>query len=100
MLLFSRVQHRICAISVRNTNALVDSRCVHFGSITLLKGSLSGSVSTRQGVSSNSSSRPPDTSLFVPLSIKSDVGSDGAVGAELTQPLDKSTVHPYCSANC
>uniref|UniRef100_A0A4W5R752 RNA helicase n=1 Tax=Hucho hucho TaxID=62062 RepID=A0A4W5R752_9TELE len=88
MLLFSRVQHRICAISVRNTNALVDSRCVQFGSITLLKGS--GSVSTRQGVSSNSSSRPPDTSLFVPLSIKSDVGSDGAVGAELTQPLDKN----------
>uniref|UniRef100_A0A4W5RAU3 RNA helicase n=1 Tax=Hucho hucho TaxID=62062 RepID=A0A4W5RAU3_9TELE len=63
-------------------------RCVQFGSITLLKGS--GSVSTRQGVSSNSSSRPPDTSLFVPLSIKSDVGSDGAVGAELTQPLDKN----------
>ncbi|XP_064789879.1 ATP-dependent RNA helicase SUPV3L1, mitochondrial isoform X1 [Oncorhynchus masou masou] len=90
MLLFSRVQHRICAISVRNTNALVDSRCVHSGSITFLKGSLSGSVSTRQGVSSNSSSRPPDTSLFVPLSIKSDVGSDGAVGAELTQPLDKN----------
>uniref|UniRef100_A0A8C8IA77 ATP-dependent RNA helicase SUPV3L1, mitochondrial n=1 Tax=Oncorhynchus tshawytscha TaxID=74940 RepID=A0A8C8IA77_ONCTS len=67
MLLFSRVQPRICAISVRNKNALVDSR-----------------------VYSNSSSRSPDTSLFVPLNIKSDVDDGWAVGAELTQPLDRS----------
>ncbi|TSK22586.1 ATP-dependent RNA helicase SUPV3L1, mitochondrial [Bagarius yarrelli] len=34
--------------------------------------------------------RPPDTSLFVPLAVKSDSTADAAVGAELTRPLDKS----------
>ncbi|XP_026134410.1 ATP-dependent RNA helicase SUPV3L1, mitochondrial-like [Carassius auratus] len=38
--------------------------------------------------STNSSSRPLDTSLFVPLTVRSDEG-DGTVGEELTQPLDK-----------
>uniref|UniRef100_A0A674EMG0 ATP-dependent RNA helicase SUPV3L1, mitochondrial n=1 Tax=Salmo trutta TaxID=8032 RepID=A0A674EMG0_SALTR len=64
MLLFSRVQHRIYPWS--------------------------GPVTSRRGVYSNSSSRAPDTSLFVPLNVKSDVGGDWAVGAELTQPLDRS----------
>uniref|UniRef100_A0A672FBV0 ATP-dependent RNA helicase SUPV3L1, mitochondrial n=1 Tax=Salarias fasciatus TaxID=181472 RepID=A0A672FBV0_SALFA len=44
-----------------------------------------------RNVSSNSSSpKPPDTSLFVPLSLKTDSTADGAVGAELTQALDKN----------
>uniref|UniRef100_A0A8C7TNJ0 ATP-dependent RNA helicase SUPV3L1, mitochondrial n=1 Tax=Oncorhynchus mykiss TaxID=8022 RepID=A0A8C7TNJ0_ONCMY len=90
MLLFSRVQPRICAISVRNKNTLVDSRCGNFGSTTLLKDPWSGPLTSRRGVYSNSSSRSPDTSLFVPLNIKSDVDDGWAVGAELTQPLDKS----------
>ncbi|XP_010887228.2 ATP-dependent RNA helicase SUPV3L1, mitochondrial [Esox lucius] len=84
--LFSRVPHRICTKSLRSTNALVGYRCGRFGFITF-KEPLSGFVSFQRSVSS---SRPPDTSLFVPLTIKSDVGSDGDVGAELTQPLDKS----------
>ncbi|KAM9412396.1 ATP-dependent RNA helicase SUPV3L1, mitochondrial-like isoform 1-T1 [Salvelinus alpinus] len=90
MLLFSRVQHRICAISVRNKNALVDSPCGNFGSTTSLNDPWSGLLTSRRGVYSNSSSRSPDTSLFVPLNIKSDVGDGWAVGAELTQPLDRS----------
>ncbi|MBN3295901.1 SUV3 helicase, partial [Amia calva] len=49
------------------------------------------SVSRRNG-SSSSASRPPDTSLFVPLNIKADYTGDGSVGAELTQQLDKSEV--------
>lgn len=40
--------------------------------------------------SSDSSSRPLDTSLFVPLTVKSDEVSDWAVGEELTQALDRS----------
>ncbi|XP_038150558.1 ATP-dependent RNA helicase SUPV3L1, mitochondrial [Cyprinodon tularosa] len=38
----------------------------------------------------SSNSKGPDTSLFVPVSLKTDVPADGAVGAELTQPLDKN----------
>ncbi|XP_062852405.1 ATP-dependent RNA helicase SUPV3L1, mitochondrial [Trichomycterus rosablanca] len=34
--------------------------------------------------------KAPDTSLFVPLVVKGDRAEDGAVGAELTRPLDKS----------
>uniref|UniRef100_A0A3B3Z9V6 ATP-dependent RNA helicase SUPV3L1, mitochondrial n=1 Tax=Periophthalmus magnuspinnatus TaxID=409849 RepID=A0A3B3Z9V6_9GOBI len=32
---------------------------------------------------------PPDTSLFVPVTLKTDSSADVGVGAELTQPLDK-----------
>ncbi|XP_049573498.1 ATP-dependent RNA helicase SUPV3L1, mitochondrial [Syngnathus scovelli] len=38
----------------------------------------------------SSSSKPPDTSLFVPLTLKTDLAAEGTVGAELTQPLDKN----------
>ncbi|XP_072321212.1 ATP-dependent RNA helicase SUPV3L1, mitochondrial [Eucyclogobius newberryi] len=40
--------------------------------------------------SDSSSLKPLDTSLFVPLSLKTDSSSDSGVGAELTQPLDKN----------
>lgn len=40
--------------------------------------------------SSGSSQKPPDTSLFVPISLKTDCSVDGSVGLELTQPLHKS----------
>ncbi|XP_048126516.1 ATP-dependent RNA helicase SUPV3L1, mitochondrial [Alosa alosa] len=45
--------------------------------------------SQRRSVSSNSSSRPPDTSLFVPITVKGETVGDGSIGLELTQPLDK-----------
>lgn len=46
-------------------------------------------LSSGRGVSSSDfSSRPPDTSLFVPLAIKSDISND-SVGLELTQQLDR-----------
>nr|XP_015202557.1 PREDICTED: ATP-dependent RNA helicase SUPV3L1, mitochondrial [Lepisosteus oculatus] len=43
-----------------------------------------------RSASSSSPARPPDTSLFVPLNIKSDYNEDGSVGTELSRPLDKS----------
>lgn len=43
----------------------------------------------RRNSSSNSPSHPPDTSLFVPISIKSETAGDGSIGLELTEPLDK-----------
>ncbi|XP_046885189.1 ATP-dependent RNA helicase SUPV3L1, mitochondrial [Hypomesus transpacificus] len=89
MFIFSRVPHRIRAISVQNRNVL-DSRARHVASVALFKHPPTGHLSPRKHVSSNSSSRPPDTSLFVPLSVKSELTADASVGAELTQPLDKS----------
>lgn len=47
-------------------------------------------ISTRGLSSSSSSPKPPDTSLFVPITLKADGLTDGGVGAELTQPLDKN----------
>lgn len=49
----------------------------------------------RRNASSNSPSHPPDTSLFVPISIKSETAGDGSVGLELTEPLDKGNVIYY-----
>lgn len=42
-----------------------------------------------RSVSSGNSSRPPDTSLFVPVSPRTESAEVGAVGLELSQPLDK-----------
>ncbi|XP_020797251.1 ATP-dependent RNA helicase SUPV3L1, mitochondrial [Boleophthalmus pectinirostris] len=47
-------------------------------------------VFTRARSSGSSSPKPPDTSLFVPVALKTDSFADAGVGAELTQPLDKS----------
>ncbi|KAM8876610.1 ATP-dependent RNA helicase SUPV3L1, mitochondrial isoform 2-T2 [Synchiropus picturatus] len=47
-------------------------------------------VCCRATSSNNSAPKPPDTSLFVPVSLRTDVGVDESVGAELSQPLDKS----------
>uniref|UniRef100_A0AAY4E5X4 ATP-dependent RNA helicase SUPV3L1, mitochondrial n=1 Tax=Denticeps clupeoides TaxID=299321 RepID=A0AAY4E5X4_9TELE len=46
----------------------------------------------RRAASSGSSSRPPDTSLFVPLSVRSETSRDGDIGLELSQALDKSEI--------
>lgn len=83
--LFTRAQRRLSAPSLRSSSSLLESRVV-----AIPKQSADGSSSSRRTVSSNSSSRPPDTSLFVPLNLKVDLAGDGSVGAELTQPLDKS----------
>ncbi|TKS70012.1 ATP-dependent RNA helicase SUPV3L1, mitochondrial [Collichthys lucidus] len=86
--LFSRLQRHISAQPVRCT-AL--SCHVSPGSVFLHQPHQAGAVVCSRKVSSNSSSpKPPDTSLFVPVSLKTDTAVDGSVGAELTQPLDKS----------
>uniref|UniRef100_A0A3P8W8Y4 ATP-dependent RNA helicase SUPV3L1, mitochondrial n=1 Tax=Cynoglossus semilaevis TaxID=244447 RepID=A0A3P8W8Y4_CYNSE len=49
------------------------------------------SLDCRRNVSSNSCPpKSPDTSLFVPVSVKTDFAADGSVGVELSQPLNKA----------
>lgn len=45
---------------------------------------------SRNASSHSSPPKAPDTSLFVPVSLKPDSPVDGSVGSELSQPLDKS----------
>ncbi|KAG7333850.1 hypothetical protein KOW79_002257 [Hemibagrus wyckioides] len=82
----AHVQRRACAITCSSTAVFnsVGHVCVPERS------GLYNSPSIRRSASSDSSWRPPDTSLFVPLAMKSDIPEDGAVGAELTRPLDKT----------
>uniref|UniRef100_A0A673FXC5 ATP-dependent RNA helicase SUPV3L1, mitochondrial n=1 Tax=Sinocyclocheilus rhinocerous TaxID=307959 RepID=A0A673FXC5_9TELE len=75
----SHIRYRVCA----STAAVANNTTLHPTRRTFEK------LSSRHS-NSNSSSRPLDTSLFVPLTVKSDEGGDGPVGEELTQPLDKS----------
>lgn len=88
MYLFSRLHRHISPRTARITAA----NCyVSSGSVLSNKQHQAGSVVCSRRVSSNSSSpKPPDTSLFVPVSLKTDSSADGSVGAELTQPLDRS----------
>lgn len=81
--LFSRVQRHISSQAARSA---VSSR-----SGSSLRQHQAAVVVCSRGVSSNNSSpKPPDTSLFVPVSLKAESSADGSVGAELTQPLDKN----------
>ncbi|XP_070825449.1 ATP-dependent RNA helicase SUPV3L1, mitochondrial [Chaetodon trifascialis] len=90
MYLFSRLQSHI---STRTARVTAGSCHVSSGSAFSHKQHQTGSVVCTRSVSSNSSSQKPlDTSLFVPVSLKTDSPVDGTVGAELTQPLDKSEV--------
>ncbi|XP_047437545.1 ATP-dependent RNA helicase SUPV3L1, mitochondrial [Mugil cephalus] len=69
------------------------SRICHVfpGSSLLHEQHQSVSVACSRNVSSNSSSsKPLDTSLFVPVSLKTEPSAEFSVGAELTQPLEKS----------
>lgn len=88
MYLFSRLHRHISPRTARITAA----NCyVSSGSVLSNKQHQAGTVVCSRHVSSNSSSpKPPDTSLFVPVSLKTDSSADGSVGAELTQPLDRS----------
>lgn len=82
--LFSRLQRHLSTRTARSCREVSGSRL-------LLQQPLPCSAVCRRNVSSNSSPpKAPDTSLFVPVSLKTDIPADGAVGAELTQPLDKS----------
>lgn len=85
------VKHRIHNVTVplpaiTTAHKLWTTRPVH-----LQKNGLYG-CSQRRNASSNSSSHPPDTSLFVPISIKSETAGDGSIGLELSEPLDKGNV--------
>ncbi|XP_061735872.1 ATP-dependent RNA helicase SUPV3L1, mitochondrial isoform X2 [Nerophis ophidion] len=84
--LFSRLRRHVSTRAVR----LAGRSChVSSGRSLLTKQHPSRSVVSSRSFTS-SSSKAPDTSLFVPISLKTDVYADGSVGAELTQPLDKS----------
>ncbi|KAM7406255.1 hypothetical protein PAMP_000643 [Pampus punctatissimus] len=84
----SRLQPRI---NPRTARIVADSRPASSGSVLFHKQHPAGSVGRcRHASSSSSSPKPPDTSLFVPISLKTDPSVDGDVGAELTQALDKS----------
>ncbi|XP_026106307.1 ATP-dependent RNA helicase SUPV3L1, mitochondrial isoform X2 [Carassius auratus] len=75
----SHIRYRVCA----STAAVANNTTLHPTRRTF------ENLSSRHS-SSYSSSKPLDTSLFVPLTVRSDEVSSGAVGEELTQPLDKS----------
>ncbi|XP_028298859.1 ATP-dependent RNA helicase SUPV3L1, mitochondrial [Gouania willdenowi] len=66
-------------------------RCFPTGATRVCSGVSPGATAFSRHVSSKSSPpKEPDTSLFVPLSLKNDSSADGSVGAELTQALEKS----------
>lgn len=86
--LFSRFQRHI---STRAARTSTGSRHVSPGSVSVHNQHYIASLSCSRNASSNSSPpKPPDTSLFVPVSLKTDFPVDGSVGSELSQPLDKS----------
>uniref|UniRef100_A0A672ZGR1 ATP-dependent RNA helicase SUPV3L1, mitochondrial n=1 Tax=Sphaeramia orbicularis TaxID=375764 RepID=A0A672ZGR1_9TELE len=81
--LFSRLQRHISSQAARSPVSTRSGSSVRQHQAAV--------VVCSRGVSSNSSSpKPPDTSLFVPVSLKAESSADGSVGAELTQPLDKN----------
>lgn len=79
---FSRLQRHI-------SQAARISGCAHVYTWSAPHLKTGSGTSTRTLSSGSSSPKPPDTSLFVPVSLKADSSTDGGVGAELTQPLDK-----------
>ncbi|XP_048863146.1 ATP-dependent RNA helicase SUPV3L1, mitochondrial [Brienomyrus brachyistius] len=87
--LLTRVQPRVRQISFRNAAASVADLSQPRRIIPMYGDGRTLTIISNRNFSS-SSSRPPDTSLFVPVDIKSEFSGDGTVGVELTQPLDKS----------
>ncbi|XP_037553410.1 ATP-dependent RNA helicase SUPV3L1, mitochondrial [Nematolebias whitei] len=85
--LFSRLQRHLNT----RTSRIAGGSCRFTSDSSLLLHQYpSGSAVFCRGVSNGSSPKLPDTSLFVPVSLNTDTTDDGSVGAELTQPLDKS----------
>lgn len=85
------VKHRIRNVAVPLPATTTAPKLCTTRSVYLLENGFYG-CSQRRNVSSDSSSRPPDTSLFVPISIKSEMVGDGSIGLELTEPLDKGNI--------
>ncbi|XP_061670301.1 ATP-dependent RNA helicase SUPV3L1, mitochondrial isoform X1 [Syngnathoides biaculeatus] len=83
--LFSRLRHNV---NTRTARMVTTSCRAASGPVSLNREQPVCSVVCKRNCSS--SSKPPDTSLFVPLTLKMDLSPEGTVGAELTQPLDKS----------
>ncbi|XP_039993812.1 ATP-dependent RNA helicase SUPV3L1, mitochondrial [Xiphias gladius] len=79
MSLFSRLQRHINSRACRITA----------GSCHVTPHQAGSAVCSRNVASNSSPPKAPDTSLFVPVSLKTDSSADGSVGAELTQPLEK-----------
>ncbi|KAL4640875.1 hypothetical protein GN956_G11249 [Arapaima gigas] len=86
LFLFNRLKSPVCPVSLRKNATCPLSRRPE----PLRPGGRTASLSWTRYVASGSPPRPPDTSLFVPVDIKADFSVNGSVGAELTQPLDKS----------
>ncbi|XP_048060713.1 LOW QUALITY PROTEIN: ATP-dependent RNA helicase SUPV3L1, mitochondrial [Megalobrama amblycephala] len=80
------IRYRVCASTSFSTTAAAANNT------SLLPTRRTSEKFSRRHSSSDSSSKPLDTSLFVPLTVKSDEAWDGAIGAELTQPLDKGEI--------
>lgn len=79
------IRYRVCASTSFSTASVANNTSLHPTRRTSEKLS-------RRHSSSDNSSRPLDTSLFIPLTVKGDEFWDAAIGAELTQPLDKSEI--------
>ncbi|XP_051919392.1 ATP-dependent RNA helicase SUPV3L1, mitochondrial [Hippocampus zosterae] len=85
LLVFSRLRRHV---NTRTAHLARSSCHAYLGSVSSHREHpMCAVVSSRN---SSSSSKPPDTSLFVPLTLKTDLSDEGSVGAELTQPLDKN----------
>ncbi|XP_076012349.1 ATP-dependent RNA helicase SUPV3L1, mitochondrial [Genypterus blacodes] len=83
MYLIPRLRRHFRTRTFKLSSGVTDAHACH--------ASAGPSVFCRRPLSSDgSSSKPPDTSLFVPVSLRVDVAEDWSVGAELTQPLDKA----------
>jgi len=91
-----RLQRRVSALTVRSAGASPDSRLCCGSPAGPQHHSPAASLSFSRAASFKSSPPvTPDTSLFVPLAFKADSCDDGSVGAELTQPLDKSELRVF-----
>ncbi|XP_022598108.1 ATP-dependent RNA helicase SUPV3L1, mitochondrial [Seriola dumerili] len=87
MSVFSRLQRHI---NSRTTRVTAGGFHASTGSGLLHKQHQTASAVCSRNVSSDSSPpKAPDTSLFVPVSLKADPSVDGSVGLELSQPLGK-----------
>lgn len=85
--LLSRFQRHV---NSRTTSFACSCRLTSGSSFLHKQHQLSSVVCCRDVSNNSSTPKPPDTSLFVPVSLRTDAPADGTVGAELTQPLDKS----------
>ncbi|KAG7236004.1 hypothetical protein INR49_001402 [Caranx melampygus] len=81
---FSRLQRHINSRAARSASG---SLRVSTGPGSLRK--QHQTVCSRNVSSDSSPPKAPDTSLFVPVSLKAEPPVDGSVGLELSQPLDK-----------